>query len=573
MAGFCANCGAKTNPAANEEVAALENEPAQQEAQRVDDIDSSKTHKQRGERCGVLAPSSVSTGQLASPLPEVAMPQFAIPVAPHLPALGIMPLDEASSPHDILKRIATDGSVQERMSPCQEGESAQQKEPALPIRLSLCFNHVMVAENSTSFKMRLENLSQATFDEVRVQFSMKGLENPPDSLYLKRLDPFDTHDYIIAIEMMPKKPGAQPLSFDVQAQYGAMTLRFEGREECRIMAKPENGPVNINVRDIRIGGETNNIGQEVKFNQLIGTDKTVGLNDIMIDQPIKFIPQDLKPVNHLTIPPHFHKIVSPGKVLRLCLNDPKKGWLAGPRKECLADPKAKCLFDPAQCCKFTLVARDEFKLGRQSGTVDFVTRFSSANKDRTMLLGRIHLEAHILNGVPQIRDAKSTNGTTLGDKAKLEPLAWKQLTQGAVLILGGEYQLQVEVKAPASPGLPAVANIHCWEGPPPQSSNGNGAVCFRPLNSEKAGREAVWVFSDASFGSDPVNAIVLDFAGVAKQQGRIYYFSGCFWIANNSNVTQVELDEQLLKVGQIAPLATGQKLRIGKSTYRVLVTE
>ena len=80
---------------------------------------------------------------------------------------------------------------------------------------------------------------------------------------------------------------------------------------------------------------------------------------------------------------------------------------------------------------------------------------------------------------------------------------------------------------------------------------------------------SVWLLTDTAFGTNHANPLVLDWPELDEIQGRFHHYRGCFWIENTSENGLVRVDNLTLPPGSIAPLASGQLLRLGARTFRV----
>src|SRR5690606_23587878 len=97
----------------------------------------------------------------------------------------------------------------------------------------------------------------------------------------------------------------------------------------------------------------------------------------------------------------------------------------------------------------------------------------------------------------------------------------------------------------------------------------HGAVRFEVVADETQPLNALWLLSDASFGTSRSNAIPLADDALGEVQGRFHHYRGAFWIEALAENSAVQLDHLTLRPGEIAPLATGQRLRIGSRTWRL----
>jgi predicted component of type VI protein secretion system len=221
-----------------------------------------------------------------------------------------------------------------------------------------------------------------------------------------------------------------------------------------------------------------------------------------------------------------------------------------------------------------LVARPIFKIGRSRLDADYVAWFwprSHSNDERTRHLSRVHVFAEIHDGKFCLRDGGSVGGSNF-DGQPLASEKWEPIARRATLVMSGEYFLDVQPAASAYPGEPVIKNIKLWNGPPEsQVPPVAGAVHFSPINTEPAHHLAVWLFTDASFGSSRQNPVALEDQGLAEIQGRFHHYHGAFWLENCSKNDAVRVNYYNLKPNEIAPLINGQLVQIGRINYHVEV--
>ena len=222
-----------------------------------------------------------------------------------------------------------------------------------------------------------------------------------------------------------------------------------------------------------------------------------------------------------------------------------------------------------------LVARSVFRFGRSRQTADFVTWFwprNPHNDEKTARLGKVQAVAELRRGRIALRDGDgkrpSANGSQFDDShlfADEDTIVHERGT----LVLGGDYRVEIiPIDRPHESEL-RIGNIHEWFGPATRPREARGAVRFQPANSVPVLHDAVWVFSEASFGAGPGNAVILDVPGLAETAGRFHFHRDCFWVETTGAAGTVRVDDTALHPGEIAPLATGQTLRIGGVDFRV----
>ena len=217
-----------------------------------------------------------------------------------------------------------------------------------------------------------------------------------------------------------------------------------------------------------------------------------------------------------------------------------------------------------------LIARPQFKIGRSLQSADFVTRFfpeSAANLTLTDRLSRVHVVAENIAGGLFVRDGNgsspSLNGSLL-DGHLLSPDHPAALRQRALLSLGQEYFLElIPLHRPTPRALPEV-----WPALAVPAANPLGALVCEPRNGQPELRRSVWLFSEIGFGLDSRGRLIWDTRGAGESPAAFHHHRGCFWLRNHAlPASSLALDKVPLTGDQIAPITTGQTVRLGFSTF------
>jgi hypothetical protein len=229
--------------------------------------------------------------------------------------------------------------------------------------------------------------------------------------------------------------------------------------------------------------------------------------------------------------------------------------------------------NPDQSRAMHLVARPQFKLGRSREHSDFITWFmprTRNNDDKTRQLSKMHVLCECRGTELFMRDGGSAGGSGF-DGTPLSAEKWEPINRRGVLALRGEYFLDVLPLSSAYTREPDIKNIRLWVGPTAPAKAIRGAVRFAPINSELAHADAIWLFTDATFGTSRSNPIVLPIGGLAEIQGRFHHYRGCFWLENHFANEAVRINSLPLNANEIAPLINGQILQLGQTSFTVEV--
>jgi hypothetical protein len=441
----------------------------------------------------------------------------------------------------------------------------------IPVGVALNFRRVLVAGYPSTLEVQLENRSPAPVEELKVTLESRGLKGPAPHRF-GRLGPGQRKRGLIEVD--PETAGNFVLRCAVALRVGPKKLGFVGTRSFNINAPPDHGAISVNLGDIQINsgsGSNAALGAEygdVKISDLLGRSiKT--LNDLLdLELQENFQPLELAEDYELSVAADELAHVTKGG---LVIPQPLLGKAQrGSRLKLVPLPAAA-----TSATELHFIARAEFRIGRARPEVDFLAWFwprSAENDERTRQLSKLHVLGGLQAGQPALRDAGSSRGSSF-DEHPLGRETWEPLVRRGTLKLGADYQLDVMPTPAAMNGSPAIRNLSQWPGPKPKPAGARGAVRFKPINSGLAGPDAIWLLTDAAFGSSRTNAAVLELPGIAEIQGRVHHYCDCFWLENIAANEVVHLNEYGLKPGEIAPLADGQQLRIGPARFSVQVSD
>ena len=224
-----------------------------------------------------------------------------------------------------------------------------------------------------------------------------------------------------------------------------------------------------------------------------------------------------------------------------------------------------------------LVARPDFKLGRDDEEADYLTVFwplNKKNRERSCTMSRVHVIFEREGARLTLRDQAKFAGALWNDEVLAQGEAMPFEAAGELQI-GDGYRLEV-FPITNAPQIrpPTIVNEGRWRGPapprkPPQIP---GAVRFRPLETEPPPWDAVWVFTEATFGSSAANAVVLGHPEVEPEHGCFHYYRNCFWVRSAGPNATVLVNDEPCAPGHIIPLASYQMLQIGSCRYCVEIS-
>ncbi len=545
---FCPVCGTASSPVA-ETVDQPTGAPTQQSR-------SSSTPASTGAAPVNTTSEPVTTPSRPSSAPAAPPPPAPAPVAPRAVA---PPAPVASaSPMPAPQIFATSqSSARFTRSPFGDGEC--------PFALYVNFNHALVDGNVSTIGFRVINEGVTPIENAEIYLSSRGLQGE-SLLRVRRLAPSAKSDLLAEIEAA--RSGNFILQVAVAWDQGGQRFAFRGQRPLRIYRTPENSNVVINISDINSntgGGANQALGAEygdVQISNLIERGAIKTLNDLLdVELPENFqrIPLELDyEVSHVNI----------------AVRGATGGLRIPPAHLATVQPATLCTLDPVGAPEpplpFRLVARPQFRLGRARADADFVSWVlprNASNDEKSKRVSKVQAITEVTAEGMVIRDNASANGT-LFDNVPLDDKGTTLPRQGR-LLLAGAVEVDFDRIAPAAEAGPVIANQRQWAGPETPPLPQRGAVRFEVVSTDAQPLNALWLLSDASFGTSRSNALSLADPALAEVQGRIHHFRGCFWIETTANNSAVQVDHTTLRPGEIVPLASGQQLRLGSRTWRL----
>jgi hypothetical protein len=442
------------------------------------------------------------------------------------------------------------------------------QDESIPLLISFNFNHVVVVGHPSTFQISVENRGTTTLERIEIAMESRGLEEPARKT-LVRLSPHQSQRHLFEIE--PIRSGNFALQCTIKCQEETTQLAFVGSRALRINEAPGTVNVALDMQDLKANaGSASSAEGEADVSALVGAGAIRTLNDLLdLELPENFQPLELtldyevsmralaqeeaSAHHRLQIPGSFLNQAQEGTVLKL---EPVQAAATNPLPE------------------VRLVARPAFVLGRSREEADFLTWFwprNESNDQKTRHISKKHCIITAKGAKIYIRDNDSSNRTTL-DGQKLGSPDGESMERRGILKLAGSYFLDVTPFASSAPEGPTITNLRHWSGP--KSGFGpsvNGSVRFIPMSANVMPQNSIWLLTDGTFGTSRANPIILDVAGLAEIQGRIYHRLGNFWIESSVNNGAVSVNGVKLEPGLIVPLVTGQVLKLGSGSFRVSI--
>jgi len=437
-----------------------------------------------------------------------------------------------------------------------------------PLALWLTQPHAFVAGHAGTLVFRVQNEAPVPLENGEFYISSRGLEGESLTRF-RRIAPGHKSELLMEIEAA--RAGHFVLQIAVAWDQGGQRYAYQGQHPLRIYKAPDASNIVINISDIQsnTGGAANQaLGAEygdVQISNLIAKGAIKTVNDLLdLELPENFRQIELELDYEVSRHDSGYRAAQRGTA----------GLQVPAALLATVQPATLCTFEAAGAgtppLPFRLVSRPQFRLGRARADADFVAWVlprGTANDEKTMRVSKVQAIAEATAAGIVLRDSGSANGT-LFDNVPLDEQGTSLPRQGR-LLLAGAVEVDFDRLATGFEGELSLANARAWMGPPPVTPVQRGAMRFEVVSSEPQPLNAVWLLSDASFGASRSTAIHLDDPALADVQGRFHHYRGCFWIETLTDNSAVQLDRMTLRPGELAPLATGQQLRIGGQTWRV----
>lgn len=220
-----------------------------------------------------------------------------------------------------------------------------------------------------------------------------------------------------------------------------------------------------------------------------------------------------------------------------------------------------------------LVARPRLVIGRYSSEganrADFQVPLAEKRVSRAhVILTKQGEEIMIQDGD---EGKKSSNGSKLDDEILPPAPVPASFGLERVISLGGIFSLTAQHLPTAAPGGPPQS------GSTTQGADGKtvivnavtGCMKFGAKTEEHLPVQTVWIFTDASLGSAPSNALSLPHSGLAENHVLLHFWQGHFWIETLCSGNAVRLSERVLVKGESSILRTGDILHLGQLAFDV----
>ena len=447
-----------------------------------------------------------------------------------------------------------------------------------PVTVAVNFNRVLVAGHCSTAVARVENRTGQTIRDTELLFQLKGLKEDA-RLFIKTLGPMQV--FTRMIEMEPQKSGNFIFRCTLNCDNGDKKISLRGTRGIVVNAEPQAGNISVNIGDILANNDKNaGLASEVKISNLVDVSKIKTINDLLgMSLPEVFAPIPLEVDYEISVKDDRRR----DEAKQTGGGIPKQflGCIQAASKLIL-EAKAGGMREGGKIPGIHLIARDEFRIGRERGASDHVAWFwprSSANDERTKGISRVHMKIIRRGARLFMFDNGSAHGASFeghrmpvlpdpADRGAVPLSADVELSARGTIMLGHEYQIDA---SPFDTGLtsrPQIHNENLWPGPPKRIAERPGSVRFMPLNTGLAQHLATWIFTDITFGTSRMNPLILELPGLAEVAGRILYYRDHFWIESFYADGTVAVNGYALRPGELIPLVDAHEVRLGTTEFR-----
>ena len=237
-----------------------------------------------------------------------------------------------------------------------------------------------------------------------------------------------------------------------------------------------------------------------------------------------------------------------------------------------------------------LVARSCFLLGRRRTSVDFVTAFlpeNAENRLKTDTISRTNTTFFVKDNQIWVHDGglladgkikPSMNGSFIDGQAISAPVALDFAKERRLKLGQFGFELAGQHLAAIAPEGPLVAAAAAAAGPstrPTQRAPQRplGCLRFQSLTCREITVEAVWLLSEATFGSDARCAVRLERPGMPATAARVHFWQDAFWLeVPRGGKSVVVLDDRPLAAGEVVALRSAHALRLGDQSYELRIS-
>lgn len=238
-------------------------------------------------------------------------------------------------------------------------------------------------------------------------------------------------------------------------------------------------------------------------------------------------------------------------------------------------PAAKGSSNSTATAAIRLVARSVLLIGREMRDSPSIADFLVPDSFRAV--GRVHATLSRKNDAVTIQDGsvdkgKSANGSKLdGDTLSATPVA-VSFAQERTLTMGTVYPVLIRHCPGAAPGGPPLgAGLEISMNRTLVIRSLTGAIRIRPGSEQPAPFNTVWLFTDATLGSDPECALVMPGKSFAGRHARIHHWQEGFWLESLDQTAGVTVGEVKVAKGEAWPLRRGDILSFGENRFEVTI--
>lgn len=492
---------------------------------------------------------------------------------------GKLTLDEVEELSALRKQLEiTDAKASElrkkaieSLRPMQQDDFDEkpQKETSHGIALSINTNSFFMERCSCVVELKLENLSNDSFDSLEVEISGNSFERT--ERWSCRIKPCESIEKGFTIN--PDAAGFELVQFSITARQNDSIYAYWAEAKIPVFAHVSDP------RDVQVQAkELINIGDN--FGRAGAGDISIHIDSLMAQNKIKKVNDFI--AEFVKIKPDFDLLklqFDPNRSEQL-KNSLTMLQISGTSKRIL-EPETGSLTQSASLqiqhkaspVNIVLVAKDEINLGKNRKN-EIVTRICprlETNDEKTNRISRTHCKIKLTKKGVFVIDSGSANGTLFNSK-KVDADGIQIKGSGKVLelaevisikvnVLGNKRQLNISEyeQLIESPG-------DLWQKASKANLNSITLSRLENLgqNDGKGTENYCLIYRIATIGSDSHASIAFDDKGLEELHAAILYFNQRFYLENLCNLADVFVGDNTVSKNELMPLSFGDQIRIAR---------
>ena len=499
---------------------------------------------------------------------------------------GKLTLDEVEELSALRKQLEiTDAKASElrkkaieSLRPMQQDDFDEKPQtgPSHGIALSINTNKLYMEGKPGLINLKLENLSDAAFDSVKIEISSDMLGRTES--WTCQLEPCKA--VAKNFKAKPADAGEELVQFRIIAKQGNSIYAYWADTGLFIFEKTEDLR-NISIQAdklVEIGGvgEGKGMGNSIKANidNLISMNKIEDANDLM--REYRNMPEDFR-ILSIQFDPNRSEQLKNSQTMVQTSGTGKR--ILEPETGSLTQTASLQVQHKAPPTNIILVAKDKINLGKNRKN-EIVTRIcprSPINDEKTNRISRTHCNINLTEKGVFVIDSGSANGAMFNSK-KIDANGIQIKSSGKILelaeilsmkvnLLGDKRQLHIKeyeqlIESPDD----------LWQKACKVNLNSITLSRLENLgeNDENGTESYCLLYRIATIGSDGHASIVFEDKGLEPLHAAILYFNQRFYLENLCDLADVFVGDNTVSKSELIPLSFGDRIHIARLDMKFL---